>query len=532
MAVSEENVADAGFGGKHIGFVGGFSMMLNNVLGPGVANFSGMYQRSGWLGSTTFILLCALTSLASGEMLIMAMRAMPGNERFEKRVEFSTLCRHYFSRPLAIFCNFVFQLSMLAVNIGNIVQTAQVFDNLIDTLFNDSCALMMYPTFGEFFCGTSTSDISPFGKDKVLISFGACIVALLSIPLGFYNLDDNVFVQNVSMVLIMAGMVVWVGLFIALDLEADRVPMVPSDWSGYHGMGGTILFNFMFISTLPSWVCEKKPSVRAMNVISLTLIVSVLLFVMVGVLGGMAFEPYWMTDNTLLSKLHKIKDFGLTGKILGNLSVDIYAVAANMASIPIFSIMMRYNLIEEGIMGPKRATLVSVVLPWVISILLYCGEGFQNIVQFSGAFTSSIVNLIVPCLLFISCQQIHSRQNSASSDQLLAAVAASGAPGDAPPSAKRQGQPQSLLLASLSTEASLARASLSTEASLARQPSGSDSTRPQTGSPGSSARIIHDKSGHIKNESRRVLWLRLAWANLIVMSAVTVVVMYDQGLGS
>lgn len=29
---------------------------------------------------------------------------------------------------------------------------------------------------------------------------------------------------------------------------------------------------------------------------------------LVGVLGGMAFEPYYMTDNTLLSQLNHISD--------------------------------------------------------------------------------------------------------------------------------------------------------------------------------------------------------------------------------
>eukprot|EP00929_Paragymnodinium_shiwhaense_P056735 TRINITY_DN283_c1_g1_i1.p1 TRINITY_DN283_c1_g1~~TRINITY_DN283_c1_g1_i1.p1 ORF type:complete len:198 (-),score=18.44 TRINITY_DN283_c1_g1_i1:229-822(-) len=196
---------------------------------------------------------------------------------------------------------------------------------------------------------------------------------------------------------------------------------------------------------------------------------------------------------------------------------------------------MRYNLIEEKVMGPTCATLVSIVLPWVISIVLYCGQGFQNIVQFGGAFTSSIVNLLVPCLLFISCQQIDSGdlkvevevqmsclENSPSSDQLPAAAAAA-APEAAP--SHRQGQAQSFQ-AGLSTQASLTTAH---PASLTTQPSSSGGNHLQTGSL-ASARNVHDMSGHINDESRRVMWLRLAWANLIVMSAVTVAVMYDQGI--
>ena len=34
-------------------------------------------------------------------------------------------------------------------------------------------------------------------------------------------------------------------------------------------------------------------------------------------------------------------------------TVQAYAISANLASIPIFSILMRYNLIESRLMGPK-----------------------------------------------------------------------------------------------------------------------------------------------------------------------------------
>ena len=37
---------------------------------------------------------------------------------------------------------------------------------------------------------------------KVVLSIGMGIVVLLSIPLGYYNLDDNVVVQNAALVVI------------------------------------------------------------------------------------------------------------------------------------------------------------------------------------------------------------------------------------------------------------------------------------------------------------------------------------------
>ena len=39
----------------------------NFKLRPGIANFSGLFQQSGWLPPTLTILLCVVSSVASGE---------------------------------------------------------------------------------------------------------------------------------------------------------------------------------------------------------------------------------------------------------------------------------------------------------------------------------------------------------------------------------------------------------------------------------------------------------------------------------
>lgn len=389
------------FGTKSIGVLGSVAVLLNNILGPGIANFSGLFQQSGWLPPTLTILLCVVSSVASGDMLLAVMRAYPGNSSFTLRVEYGSLCRQYFGRRMAIFCQCLFQLAMLTANISNIIQTAQVLDYFVASLNHEkSCALMFYPHLAGV-CHHSEEDITPFGTGKVVLSIGMGIVVLLSIPLGYYNLDDNVVVQNAALVVIVISLVAWVSIFGVLGLEADRVPAVGTS---LHNMGGTILFNFMFISTIPSWICEKKPSVRPLVVIIFTLVLAIVGYILVGVLGGMAFAPYYQTDETLLSKLNQIsdKDAGQWVRTTAFASVEAYAISANLASIPIFSILMRYNLIDSGVMGPKAAGALSVLVPFGVSVILYTGQGFKNIVDFSGTFTSAFVNLMVPSLLYLS----------------------------------------------------------------------------------------------------------------------------------
>lgn len=398
----EQEIADAlQFGAKSIGMLGSIAVLLNNILGPGIANFSGLYQQTGWLPPSFTILICVISSMVSGDMLLAAMRAYPENSEFGVRVEYGTLCRHYFSRKTALLFQCLFQLAMLCANISNIIQTAQVLDYFVaDLNHGKSCAVMFYPNV-EAFCHTSSTDVTPFGTDKIVLSLGMGIVALLSIPLGYYNLEDNVVVQNVAMVVILLSTFAWFSIFASLGLDRERVPLIGSS---LHNMGGTILFNFMFISTIPSWVCEKKPTVRPLMVIGITLLMAVLGYMLVGILGGMAFKPYYMTDNTLLSELNHIsaEEASSVVRITALVSVQAYAISANLASIPIFSILMRYNLIESHVCGPKAAGAVSVLLPFGVSVLLYTGEGFKDIVDFSGTFTSALVNLMVPSLLFLA----------------------------------------------------------------------------------------------------------------------------------
>lgn len=58
---------------------------------------------------------------------------------------------------------------------------------------NKSCALMFYPSFRAF-CHVSDSDnpdVTPFGTGKVVLSMGMAMVTILSVPLGYWNLEDN-----------------------------------------------------------------------------------------------------------------------------------------------------------------------------------------------------------------------------------------------------------------------------------------------------------------------------------------------------
>ena len=56
-------------------------------------------------------------------------------------------------------------------------------------------------------------------------------------------------------------------------------------------MFGVILFNFQFVTTIPSWLNEKKPGVGVNSSIWWSVVISVLLYIGLGYFGAIAKGP-------------------------------------------------------------------------------------------------------------------------------------------------------------------------------------------------------------------------------------------------
>merc|ERR1719221_1904229 len=98
------------------------------------------------------------------------------------------------------------------------------------------------------------------------MSLGFLITMVITIPCGRWNLDDNMVIQSAAFALTIACWSVWV----AVSVDAVE----PGGWSldavnGDEATGsqaavlGTVLFNFGFVTTVPSWINEKRPRVSA-----------------------------------------------------------------------------------------------------------------------------------------------------------------------------------------------------------------------------------------------------------------------------
>lgn len=353
--------------------------------------FPSLYQEAGWLIVSLALLAICFLSYVCSVMIVEAMAAMPGNAAFAKRVEYTSLSFYYLGRYGYLVTQFFFQLSLACNNISSIIQSVQVMDFAIAAIFHRSCAVPeFYPHF-SFHCPEAVSgDITVFGGIYVL-SVGFLVTALVCVPMGLFNLDDNVVIQKVSCFLVCLMVAVWVVVFSVGGLDMGRVPAVGTKFTN---VLGTTVFNFAVITSIPSWVNEKKEGTSILATMGVAMPMALALFTLTGIFGGAHYE--FTNDQTMLNLLQD------SSNVLTHITFYLFPCVVNLTSIPVFAIMQRYNLLEARVCGPKMANFLGVVLPWLVCIPFYTGSGFSEVVNWGGILFNSTVNFIIPPLIYIS----------------------------------------------------------------------------------------------------------------------------------
>ena len=195
-----------------------------------------------------------------------------------------------------------------------------------------------------------------------------------------------------------AIMWVWLFLYGARRSKAEHVPAVGTSADA---LGGIILFNFALAYTLPSWICEKKPAVPAMRMILIALVLALVFFIMIGLFAGRAFAPYSNRGIVLPDHVHK--DVPAI-QVSAFWMIQAFTILSNLTTIPIYAILMRYNLQQGLSMGRVLATILSILVPFTLSVLLYADVGFKPVVTLAGPI-GALVNFVAPSLFFLCALQ-------------------------------------------------------------------------------------------------------------------------------
>ena len=449
---------DSWFGGKTIGFVSGVALLINNITGPGVPQLPNLFAEAGWLTPTMcFIAIWLMTSLSTA-MYAEAMRRIPGNEHFRDRIEYTSIVRFYFGPKAYKLSQIGLNGALQSLNIVSVIQSAQVMDSALSAVFGESCALNLTP-FANYnvthviqgsesaWTCTDTTNYGAVGGNPwgchVVLTGGFLLTMAMAIPMGFFNLDDNMIVQVVAFVLTLGCWGVWIAASASSDAfipstqypggpGADfkhgwHIPMVNTDpqTGSQTAVLGTILFNFGFVTTVPSWINEKKPSVSVNRTVWLSTALCNVIFFAVGLTGAMAFAPYlqgpasnacakYGTGNGCAGSVMSLftgpdapKAWSSSKELnwLLQFSVYLFPVVAIVSSIPVFSIVIKYNCIENGF-SRTFAFCWGVLFPWLFALpLLYQPNALNQFINFSSLIFVSFTDFIVPWALYYTMVQ-------------------------------------------------------------------------------------------------------------------------------
>ena len=119
---------------------------------------------------------------------------------------------------------------------------------MIITLFKGTCGLGINP--GGWFCVTQAvaEGNSVFSSDDYFIfTFGFLLTFVMVVPLGFFTLVENIIVQMVSFLALIAILIQWLIAFGQSGLDPSLLPPSGSNLSSTLGI---VIFNFAYITTV------------------------------------------------------------------------------------------------------------------------------------------------------------------------------------------------------------------------------------------------------------------------------------------
>ncbi len=128
-------------------------------------------------------------------------------------------------------------------------------------------------------------------------------------------------------------------------------------------------------------------------------------FFLVAVFGALALPPAAFAGGAeVLTVIDspKAKEYGVWA--ISRVMTYVFPVANILTSIPVFSIIIRYNLLQlKGLTVPVwLANVFAVVLPWVVTLPFYVGDSLDLLINWSSAIFFTLLNMLFPLAFWIA----------------------------------------------------------------------------------------------------------------------------------
>jgi hypothetical protein len=153
----------------------------------------------------------------------------------------------------------------------------------------------------------------------------------------------------------------WFVNFFIIGLETSHVPAFSTNLSQ---VLGTVIFNYAFVITIPSWINEKKQGVGINKSVWIATSISTVFYLAIGFFGAwsLSFDQQQDILDGIVVQAHGPKWLHVVSKVC----VYLFPIVVLLSSIPVFSIIIRYNLVENKICRKSIANFWAVIFPWIL----------------------------------------------------------------------------------------------------------------------------------------------------------------------
>jgi len=380
---------------KNVGLVGGVSLLISSITGPGITTIPILFQSGGWVFPTCCFIIIAFLSGLGSLFLLEAMTYFPGNEKFQLNVEFTVLVHQFYGRKWYYAMHVILYGSLQSFNIASIISAVQNFDSWLIQVVGGTCGLGLGP-ISEFYCVSDQSNQnSPFGDNYMLVTAGFFVFIALLIPLLRLDLNDNMILQFFSVAYLLVIIIAWVIICFVEGLKSEVMPAVGPDLTTV--LGG-IMFNYTLANTVPSWVNTKHKSVPIKKTIWWSIWFSTAMYLFVGWFAGAAFP---MPGSNIISAIAAADDVSHAALLVNNIISITFPILVLLTSIPVSMIIVKLNLVSSKICSKGWATFWSYVIPFLIAIPIQTGDWVTTFANWTSLIFQSLCNFVCPFLVFL-----------------------------------------------------------------------------------------------------------------------------------
>ncbi|CAB4424326.1 unnamed protein product [Rhizophagus irregularis] len=339
-------------GQSGITFLGALSLLVSEMIGPGLVTIPILFETAGLITPLIMFSVAVMLACSSALLLVEALSSIPGNEKFQKKIEYISLFSILIdNKILRIISYLILFLSVESMIIATIALTSQAFDAILVRFVGSTCGIGLYPDKGWICVQNLNNFNSPFGDRLMFVTGGFMITFILVIPMAICNLGENVKIQILSFISLIIVIIIWIIACIMNGLSPNRIPLIGNDHSL---LVGTVLFNYAFIITVPSMVNDLNQDVSIRKVIWISVGITTLTYILIGLFGAMAF--HFELISNLISEIRSSK----IHNIFTDIATLLFPLGGLLASIPADTIVLRYNLVRSELCNYSMATFISL----------------------------------------------------------------------------------------------------------------------------------------------------------------------------